>query len=64
MPRGRPSVGREQYIRIKLRKDTHCLWVGVKRIALWLRIIELSNCQFHSAKNTQLVKWIAFIIVS
>ena len=31
MPRGRPSVGREQYVRIKLRKDTHCLWVGVKR---------------------------------
>ena len=31
MPRGRPSVGREQYIRTKLRKDTHALWVDVKR---------------------------------
>ena len=31
MPRGRPSVGRETYIRIKLRKDTHVLWVEAKR---------------------------------
>ena len=31
MPRGRPSVGREQYVRIKLRKHTHALWVEVKR---------------------------------
>ena len=35
MPRGRPSVGREQYVRIKLRKDTHALWVEVKRARLF-----------------------------
>ena len=31
MPRGRPSVGREQYIRVKFRKETHALWVEMKR---------------------------------
>ena len=31
MPQGRPSVGRERYIRIKLQKDTHALWVEAKR---------------------------------
>ena len=31
MPCGRPSVGREQYVRIKLRKHTHALWIEVKR---------------------------------
>ena len=30
MPQGRPSVGRERYIRIKLQKDTHALWVEAK----------------------------------
>ena len=29
-PWGHPSVGREWYIRIKLRKDTHALWVEAK----------------------------------
>ena len=42
MPRGRPSTGREEYARVKLKNDTHLLWTERKRI-LQRRDWELSN---------------------
>ena len=30
MPHGRPSVGRQSYVRIKLQRDTHASWVELK----------------------------------
>ena len=30
MLRGRPATGREEYMRIKLHKDTHLLWIEKK----------------------------------
>ena len=30
MPCGRPSVGRQSYVRIKLRRDTHASWIELK----------------------------------
>ena len=32
MPRGRPATGREEYMRIKLHKDTHRLWSERKQV--------------------------------
>ena len=32
MPRGRPKTLREGYMRIKLQKDTHCLWTERKAL--------------------------------
>ena len=32
MPRGRPSIGRQSYVRIKLQRDTHASWVELKAL--------------------------------
>ena len=30
MPHGLPNIGRQSYVRIKLRRDTHMSWVELK----------------------------------
>ena len=32
MPCGRPATRREEYMRIKLHRDMHCLWIERKRV--------------------------------
>ena len=43
MPLGCTSVGRQSYVRIKLRQDTHALWVEFKT-SLQLKSADVLAC--------------------
>ena len=60
MPRGRPATGREEYMRIKLHKDTHLLWIERKKELqlksdneLALYFLNLPNVFSSAVRDTQ-----------
>ena len=60
MPRGRPATGREEYMRIKLHKDTHLLWIEKKKALqlksdneLALYLLNQPNVFSSSVRDTQ-----------
>ena len=60
MPRGCPATGREEYMRIKLHKDTYHLWNERKRILqlksdneLALHLLELPRGSHSAVRDTR-----------
>ena len=45
MPRGRPPKGREQYVRIKLKTNTHLSWITRKK-SLGIKSDDALACYF------------------